>query len=206
MKLVLASASPRRAEILQGAGFSFEVRPTNVDESRHANEPPAEYVRRLAVTKARAVSTLETQDGETIVIGADTIVSVGDVVFGKPASADEARATLTKLSGSTHAVLTGVAVIGGRGARERVEHELTRVTFAPLTAQEIQEYIDSGEPFGKAGAYAIQGLAGKFVQKLDGDYSNVMGLPLRLVHTLLMDAKWPSSVSAADDATGDALG
>ena len=192
MKLILASSSPRRAEILRNAGFHFEVVAAHVDESRRPGEAPADYVRRVAASKARgAVRSVE---GSAIVIGADTVVVVGGSVLGKPASAADARETLRRLSGRGHDVLSGLALIRLPDRFERIVEETTGVTFAPLSTEEIEDYISTGEPFGKAGAYAIQGRAGRFVTRVDGDYFNVMGLPLPRLYTILRELGWSADL------------
>jgi septum formation protein len=175
-ELVLASQSPRRSELLALAGFRFSVRARPVEEVRGAGESPLEYVRRLA--RAKAESAWERTN--EIVLGADTIVVTEDQVLEKPKNAADARAMLRLLSGREHTVITGICLLHGRGAI--VDHAATQVRFAPLTESEIAEYVASGEPFDKAGGYAIQGLASKFVESVDGCYFNVMGLPLSLVY------------------------
>jgi septum formation protein len=177
--LVLASASPRRAELLAAAGFRFVVRPADVDESTRPEEAPAEYVLRVAVEKLDAVGAAD----DEAVLAADTTVVLDGVIFGKPEDEADARRMLTALAGRTHEVLTGVAV-GWRGRRESAVVR-TAVTFVPLGPQEIAEYVASGEPFGKAGGYAIQGRAARFVESIEGSWSNVVGLPVATVHQLL---------------------
>ena len=179
LRLVLASASPRRAELLHAAGFTFDVIPADVDERMLPDESPAQYVRRLAEAKANAIRPLAA--GRTV-LGADTIVVVGGRVFGKPDDAEDARRMLRELSGRTHAVLTGVAIIGQTRCIDVAE---TSVEFSELTPEEIDWYIATGEPMDKAGAYAIQGRAARFVTRIDGSYSNVVGLPISLVYALL---------------------
>jgi len=193
MKLILASASPRRAEVLRDAGIAFEAVAAHVDESRLPNEPPEEMVSRLAEAKAReAAGVLGAQ--KAIVIGADTAIVVdgpdGFAVLGKPASADDARAMLRRLSGRTHRVITGLALIRLPDGAVRTGRATTQVSFAPLSEQEIEEYVASGEPFDKAGAYAIQGRAGRYVTRIEGCYFNVMGLPLSQVYRLLRELDW----------------
>ena len=175
-ELVLASQSPRRRELLALAGFRFSVRAKPVKELRRAGEAPVDYVRRLAREKAEAAW----QSADEIVLGADTTVAIDDRVLEKPADADDARAMLRLLSGREHTVITGICLLH----RDRiiVDHASTQVRFAPLSESEIDDYIASGEPFDKAGAYAIQGLASKFVESVNGCYFNVMGLPLSLVY------------------------
>ena len=180
--LVLASQSPRRSEILRQAGMEFTVRVADVDESPLAGESPAEYVRRLAAAKAFAI---EPADGETV-LGADTTVVIDGEILGKPADAADARRMLARLSGRRHEVLTGICL--RRGTLATCDHATTGVVFAALSSAEIDEYVASGEPMDKAGAYAIQGLAAKFVERIEGDYFNVMGLPVALVYRRLRDA------------------
>ena len=177
--LVLASQSPRRREILRLAGIPFTVRVADVDESVLDGESPADYVQRLAAAKACAV---EAAPGETV-LGADTTVVIDGEILAKPADADDARRMLARLSGRRHEVLTGVCL--RRGVTATCEFVTTGVVFATLTAAEIDEYVASGEPMDKAGAYAIQGLASKFVERIEGDYFNVMGLPVALVYRRL---------------------
>jgi septum formation protein len=175
----LASQSPRRRELLATAGFQFTVRSRPVEEIRAPGEPPIEYVRRLARAKAEAVREAH-GSAEEIVLGADTVVVLGDRVLEKPVDADDARGMLRALSGREHVVITGVCLV--RATRVMVDHESTRVHFVELTESEIDAYVLSGEPMDKAGAYAIQGLASKFVDSIEGCYFNVMGLPLARVY------------------------
>jgi septum formation protein len=178
--LVLASASPRRAELLRLAGFTFEVAPADVDETPREAELAEHYVRRLAEAKARAVAA---QHPGAAVLGADTTVAVDGAILGKPADSADAVAMLHRLQGRAHDVLTGVAVVGPGWSASSVA--TTRVWMAPLTAEDIDGYVASGEPMDKAGAYAIQGLASRFVTRIEGSYPNVVGLPVHLVHELL---------------------
>lgn len=188
MKLILASGSPRRAEILRNAGFAFEVWPTNADESRLPDEQAADYVLRLAREKATiAARQMPAQSDQSVCIGADTTVVLGKHLLGKPESIEEARWMLRELSGQTHEVLTGIALVTTPNQRELTHVETTRVTFAVLSENEIESYIASGEPFDKAGAYGIQGLAGKYVTRIEGCYFNVMGLPVSRLWRMLRD-------------------
>jgi septum formation protein len=196
MKLILASSSPRRAEILRQAGIAFEVFAAPVDEARLASESPTVYVRRLAEAKARAVAGDDAATrAPAWVIGADTVVLIDGLVLGKPASAVEARSMLESLSGRTHEVLTGIAVLRLPEGAAQVEQESTKVTIAPLSEEEIEDYIATGEPFGKAGAYAIQGRAGRFVTRVEGCYFNIVGLPLGRLYRMLKGLGWPGAAS-----------
>lgn len=183
MKLILASASVRRAEILHDAGFSFTVLSSAVDETRYSGESAHDLVQRLAFAKAELVAARAV--GPAIVIGADTEVTLEGHIFGKPRSSDDARHMLEKLSGRTHAVVTGVALIRLPGAERLTFAESTLVHFATLSAEEISRYLATEEPHDKAGAYAIQGRAGRYIPRIEGCYFNVVGLPLaRLQHAL----------------------
>jgi septum formation protein len=179
--LVLASRSPRRAEILRLAGIPFTVRSAEVDETPLEAERPGPYVRRLARAKALAVGAAP----DEIVLAADTTVVAAGGLLVKPAHADDARRMLHCLSGRRHEVLTGICL--RRGSEILCDHASTGVWFAHLTDAEIDAYVASGEPMDKAGAYAIQGLASKFVERIDGCYFNVMGLPVSLVYRHLRD-------------------
>lgn len=182
MQLILASASPRRAELLKAAGFQFDVIVADVDESVHPGETPDEHVRRLAEAKARPVVP---RAGERAVLAADTVVVVDGVILGKPVDDNDARRMLRMLSGRAHEVMTGVCLAHGACVTRVV---VTTVEFAVLCDEEIDWYVASGEPADKAGAYAIQGLASRFVTRIDGSYSNVVGLPVALVYELCRDA------------------
>ena len=183
MGLVLASASPRRAELLRAAGIEFDVIPADVDEAMDPEDQPEGYARRVAQLKAEVIIPLA--PGRAI-LGADTIVIIDNEVLGKPADADDARRMLGLLSGRTHTVLTAVCLVNPAAESGRVQTWAARtsVEFAPLTRAEIAWYVASGEPADKAGAYAIQGLASRFVTRIDGSYSNVVGLPVALVYDL----------------------
>ena len=185
-RLVLASASPRRAEILRNAGFEFETHATDADETRRARESAATYVRRVATAKARAAAErFAGKSGRTIVIGADTVVLANGKILGKPSDVKDARRMLRMLSGKTHRVLTGVAMLSLPDGAERHHVETTRVRFRKISIAEINDYIATGEPFGKAGAYAIQGIGGRYVMQIEGCYFNVVGLPLARLFELL---------------------
>ena len=189
VRLLLASASPRRADLLRAAGIPFDTCPADVDERPLAGETARDYVTRLALEKARAVC----RDLGNIVLGADTTVVLDGRVLGKPEHPEDAAQMLQALSGRTHEVLTGVAV--KHGGLEFVDVASTRVRFLPLTQEEIAWYVASGEPEGKAGAYAAQGLASRFVERIEGSYSNVVGLPVSLVYQLLRQVGWRQEAS-----------
>lgn len=180
-RLVLASQSPRRATLLRAAGIAFEASPADVDESLRDGEDPERYVRRLAVEKAETVA--RAHPGR-VVLGADTTVVLDGEVLAKPADAADASRMLRALSGRSHQVITGVAVAGPSGTHEAPA--FTRVTIRPMTDEEIAQYVASGEPMDKAGAYGIQGRFATFVTNVDGSYTNVVGLPVALVCRLLM--------------------
>ena len=181
VRLILASASPRRAELLRAAAIDFDVVSANIDESVQGAEHPEEHARRLA--RAKALDVLGRVEEGRPVLAADTIVAVDGEILGKPADEHDARRMLRKLSGRAHDVVTGVC-LARRAQEVLVEHELTTVEFAPLSDAEIAWYAASGEPIDKAGAYAIQGLASRFVNRISGSYTNVVGLPVALVYQL----------------------
>ena len=187
-KLVLASASPRRAEILRAAGWPFEALAANIDESRHDHEDATTYVERLARAKAEVVTPRV--PGATVV-GADTVVVVDGEILGKPVDEEDARRMLQLLQGRWHQVLTGVAVFNGNVRHPRVAHEVTEVRFAVMDEAEVDWYVATGEPMDKAGAYAIQGLGARFIKGIKGDYSNVVGLPVRLLYELIVSEARP---------------
>jgi septum formation protein len=200
VRLILASASPRRAELLQAAGIAFDVDPAHVDEGRRDGEGPDAYVRRIAETKAHV--SARAHPGR-VVLAADTVVVVDGDILGKPRDGGEARVMLRRLSGRWHEVLTGVClaapgngpgpgVVPAPGAEPAkpdpvsfsTRVESTRVEFAPLTPEDIDWYVASGEPLDKAGAYAVQGLASRWVTRIVGSYSHVVGLPVAVVHRM----------------------
>lgn len=188
-KLILASASPRRAEILRNAGFDFEIVLAHADESPRPGEAATDYVRRLAEEKARTVArqlAKDAVDDFTFIIGADTVVIIGSEILGKPSSPGKAREMIRRLSGNPHDVYTGLAVLQVNGTVHTAV-EKTRVTFESLSEEEIEDYIATGEPFDKAGAYAIQGRGGKFISRIEGCYFNVMGLPLARLYAIIRD-------------------
>jgi septum formation protein len=181
-KLVLGSSSPRRAEILRAVGCVFEAIAANVDETRNPAEDAVSYVRRLAQSKAETVAKTVS---DCVVIGADTVVVIDGEILGQPRDDDDARRMLQLLNGREHEVLTGVALVrAGQTLEVIVDQETTRVRFAEMTADEIDWYVSTGEPKGKAGAYAIQGRGALFIEEIRGDYFNVVGLPVRLVYNL----------------------
>lgn len=188
MKLILASASERRAEILRDAGLSFVVLSSAVDETPYQNESPHDLVERLASAKAELAAARAI--GPAIIIAADTVVSFDGHILGKPRSSDDARHMLEKLSGQTHSVVTGVALIRLPNFERRTFVESTLVHFAALSPEEITRYLATGEPHDKAGAYAIQGHAGRFIPRIDGCYFNVVGLPLSRLYYALTDLGW----------------
>jgi len=183
MRLILASNSPRRQELLRNAGYTFEVRPSSVREERSAAESPQDYVRRLAAEKA--LSAAGEAAAGSLVIGADTEVVVDSTVLGKPAGAADAARMLRALSGRSHEVITGVCLVEAPDRIHAVQHATTQVWFRPLDEAEIGAYVATGEPFDKAGAYAIQGRASRFVTRIEGCYFNVVGLPVALVDAML---------------------
>ena len=189
VRLILASASPRRAELLRAAGYEFEIVATDVDERVRDGETPAEYVRRLAAEKSAAA-----QGADVIILGADTTVVVDGEILSKPRDDDEAAAMLRRLAGRRHEVLTGVSI--RHGAHEAGRVVSTAVWFSMLTKEDIAWYVASREGRDKAGAYAIQGLASRFIPRIEGSYANVVGLPVAAVAELLR------SVLASDPETG----
>lgn len=182
-RLILASASPRRYTLLKEAGYSFTVISRAVDETMDADMAPALSVQLLAARKAAAVA----KDTDGIIIGADTIVVYENEILGKPKDAQDAFSMLKKLSGHTHSVLTGIAVIRTHDGKMRTHCEETRVTFRTLSDQEILDYIETGEPMDKAGAYGIQGKGGALCEKFTGDFQNVIGLPVKSLSHLLKE-------------------
>lgn len=180
MNLILASASPRRSELLRNAGISFAVDPAHVAEEPLPDEQPLEYAKRLARDKARTVSE---RHPDNVVLGADTVVVVDEHLLEKPADAKEAGRMLRLLSGRTHQVITGVCLVAA--GYEQTEAEITEVRFSPLTESDIGGYIETGESMDKAGSYAIQGIASRWVERIDGCYFNVVGLPVPRVYRML---------------------
>jgi septum formation protein len=189
-ELILASSSPRRKELLRQAGFRFKVDPADVDESVRPDEGPEDYAVRVALDKARRTAE---RHASGMVLGADTVVLVDGYILGKPSSREEAAAMLSRISGRTHMVLTGLALVDAATGRYATSVETTEVRMRALTAGEIQDYVDTGEPMDKAGAYGIQGRAAVFVEGVNGCFFNVVGLPLarldKMLRTFLSDAK-----------------
>ena len=179
-KIVLASGSPRRQELLKYITSDFEIMPSDIEEV--ASGTPKEQVIKLALDKASDIAQKRPDD---VVIGADTLVAIGDEILGKPTNKDDAARMLRKLSGNTHCVYTGIAVIAD--GRIKTRCVVTEVRFNDMTDEEIDEYIDTGEPMDKAGAYGIQGYGGKFIDRIDGCYFNVMGLPQSVVYEMIRE-------------------
>ncbi|MGA3127437.1 MAG: Maf family protein [Candidatus Korobacteraceae bacterium] len=197
--LILASQSPRRAELLRNAGIPFEIRPAEVDERTRPGEEPLEYVRRLAQEKALAV--LASAPRGALVLGADTTVVVDGESLSKPADQAEARRMLERLSGRAHEVITGVCLAWHNrlgAAMTEVEYEVTKVEFAAMSGGEIAAYVASGEPMDKAGAYAIQGRASRWIPRISGCYFNVVGLPVARVCAMLERARGTERLTAAE--------
>ena len=183
--LVLASQSPRRAELLKNAGFEFTLRAPSVDEAVREGEDPEQHVERLAWEKAESVPG----NADEIVLAADTIVLIDGEILGKPRDSADAERMLTLLSGRKHEVLTAICLRSG--AQVAKETVATNVWFMNLSTAQIQEYVATGEPMDKAGAYAIQGIASRYIERIDGSYSNVVGLPIAAVHRLLKHVNRP---------------
>jgi len=187
MHLILASSSPRRQELLRSAGIEFEVQPSYILEEILRGERPEEFARRAAREKATHVAA--SSPPGSLVLGADTVVVIDGEALGKPADPEDAARMLRLLSGQTHQVHTGVCLVRAPDRVEALKHETTLVTFRELDEEEIRSYVESGEPMDKAGAYAVQGLASKFVTRISGCYSNVVGLPVALVYDTLKKAE-----------------
>ena len=186
--LVLASASPRRRDLLRHAGLRFEVMPADVPEEMHAGEHPRALVERLAVAKAAAVRGRLPERPRRLVLGSDTVVALGDAILGKPRDAEEAVAMLLRLTGRTHSVWTGVAVFATDSAAPCVRSIESQVTLRAAAEAELRAYVATGEPLDKAGAYALQGEGRRLVHRVDGSESNVIGLPLEETLALLAAA------------------
>lgn len=187
-ELILASSSPRRSELLRQAGFDFEIHPTDVPEFPLSGESAIQLASRLALKKAQTVFDLlaprASNSSHLLVLGADTVVACDEQLLGKPADEEDAKRMLRLLSGRTHQVVTGVALVQ-LGGRTNVAAELTLVTMRAISEEEIARYVARGEPMGKAGGYAIQGYAERWIPRIQGSYSNVVGLPLALVDSML---------------------
>lgn len=185
MNIFLASKSKRRQKILQNLGISFKIAHSDADEKNVPDLPPDEFVSGLAVRKLRSALELKNYDDDDLIICADTVVSYDGLIMGKPESEEDAFTMLTMLSGDWHEVYTGLALcVGGKIA---VDYEVTRVKFRELSPREIEEYIASGEPMDKAGAYGIQDTAGIFVERIEGDFFNIVGLPVCKLGMMLKD-------------------
>jgi septum formation protein len=187
-RVILASASPRRAEILRTVGWPFDPLPVDIDETRRAGEQAVEYVKRLAREKAEAAAA---RVPSSIIIAADTTVTIDDHILEKPADEADAERMLHLLSDRWHSVMTGLAIINCESSRTMVAHEKTEVKFAAMSDEEIAWYVKTGEPMDKAGAYAIQGLGARFIEEIKGDFFNVMGLPIRLVYEVFVESLTP---------------
>jgi septum formation protein len=181
-KIILASASPRRAEILRTVGWPFETLPVNIDESRRDNEGAEAYVRRLARTKAEAAAA---QRPGCMIVAADTTVVIDGQILEKPIDNDDAQRMLRLLNNRWHQVLTGVAVIDDENSETKIAHATTEVKFAAMSDDDLKWYVATGEPMDKAGAYAIQGQGARFIERIKGDFFNVVGLPVRLLFELI---------------------
>jgi septum formation protein len=182
--IVLASASPRRQELLRNAGIAFIVQPADIDETLLQGESPRGYAERLAREKAAAIFRSRPQD---CVLGADTVVVIDETILGKPRNEADAARMLRLLSGRTHVVITGICLINPHAdnAEPKTASEATLVTMREISDGEIRDYIATGEPMDKAGAYAIQGIASRWIPRIEGDYSNVVGLPVALIYSML---------------------
>jgi septum formation protein len=182
LKLVLASASPRREEILEQLNLKFTIVPSKIDEDNFTNSDPVELVKILAEEKAKSVSNLVE---DAIIIAADTVVVHDDQILGKPAGRLEAKKMLKKLSSDQHQVITGVAVLNSSSGERYVDYNITKVKMTALSQEEINNYVETGEPLDKAGSYAIQGFGGLFIEEIKGSYYSVMGLPIHQLAKLL---------------------
>lgn len=195
LPLILASASPRRSELLTQLGVQFRVHPADIDESVLSGEAPVDYVERMAGEKAARVASLYSQQGVAVLAADTTVVLDGDVL-GKPVDYDDGRAMLSRLSGRAHEVTTAICLVAG--GEELAQQVTTRVQFACLTPAQCEAYLATDEPWDKAGAYGIQGVAGAFVQRIEGSYSNVVGLPLYETWQLLAARGIPTVLAAAE--------
>lgn len=184
MEIVLASRSPRRQALMGRLVETFLIEPSDVDESSVAEEDPERFAMKAALLKAEAAAL---RRPDAVVIGADTVVAVESQVLGKPADREAAKSMLLLLSGRTHRVITGIALVHGASGRRSVESEITAVTFRPLTGAKIDAYLDRGDFMDKAGAYAIQDIGSAFIAAVDGDYDNVVGFPVSRVGAMLAE-------------------
>lgn len=199
MALLLASNSPRRRELLQNAGFDFKIVPSGIEEGEpREGERPEDYARRLA--RAKALDVAAASPAGSVVLGADTIVTLDGLVLGKPSGPFDAARMLRILSGHTHAVITAICLVVAPSQVAALNHETTFVTFCDLGEDEIKDYVASHEPFDKAGGYAIQGLASKFVTRISGCYFNVVGLPIPLLYETLKAYQGATRSSPAADS------
>ena len=196
-RIILASASPRRADLLKQIGLEFELVPSNIGERPHPDEAPADYITRIA--RAKVIAAARHRE-EGLVLGADTVVVLDGQLLGKPEDEPTARRILGQLSGKWHAVMTGVALYDIESRREVADYDKTLVKFAQMTDTEIEWYLSTGEPMDKAGAYGIQGLGGLFVEEIAGNYYNVVGLPIPLVYRLARRLGYSFFDLAADRA------
>ena len=188
LRLILASNSPRRRELLRQAGYRFEVRPPPIEDRGVSRAPsPGAYVESLAYMKAQAAIAAH-EIAEGLVLGADTVIELRGSIIGKPADEADARRILSALSGSEHHVLTGVALVDVAAGRRHLAHEVTRIRMRMMTPEEINAYVASGEALGKAGAYALQETGDRYVERIDGSLTNVVGLPMELLERLLKAA------------------
>jgi septum formation protein len=185
-QFILASASPRRRELLTMAGYTFDVHAADIDESRIADETPVAYVQRLALEKASVIAALHPG---AIVLGADTTVELDGEAFNKPRDRGDAEHMLLTLSGRTHHVHTAIALVDGVHSQQHIE--TTAVTFNPIDGPSLAHYLDTREPYDKAGAYGIQGYAARWIPRIDGDFYNVVGLPVATVAQMLSRVLWP---------------
>lgn len=192
-KLVLASGSPRRAEIMRSVGWVFEKDVPDIDETERPGETPETYVQRLAREKAQVIAE---NHPKQIVLGADTTVVINGQIIGKPTDVLDARRMIAMLSGNWHEVLTGVAIVSH--GQTSVDIQRTRVKFAPLSEREIDFLVEKGDPLDKAGAYAVQAQAALFIEAIDGDYWNVVGLPISLVYRMIAEAQETARASASE--------
>ncbi len=188
MEIILASGSPRRKELMELLGLPFSVRVSDADESTDPELPPYFIVEQLSLLKASAVaSEMKAEGTEGIVIGSDTVVVFEDAILGKPKDSADAKKMLTALSGNWHSVLTGVTVMNTKNAKSETFYVETKVHFISLSEEQIDAYVSTGEPLDKAGSYGIQGKGGLFVDRIDGDYFNVVGLPMCKLATVLKE-------------------